>query len=141
MNMRNHLHISVLRVAAVLLLIASTRTEAAEVVSPGTQWEQKTPSESGMDAAKLKAFSRFTGGRGCVVRHGYLVYSWGDVSRLADVASVSKPFYSHLLWKAIEDGQLKSVDAKAVKWEPRLGQINTAMKLLMQAVVPIGKQP
>lgn len=40
------------------------------------------------------------------------------------MASACKPFYSHLLFKALEDGLIESLDEKAVRWEPRLGQIN-----------------
>jgi CubicO group peptidase (beta-lactamase class C family) len=111
-----------------LLSIVSLTVDAAdEPVYPGATWAKKKPSEVGLSAEKLKAFSNFVGGRGCVVRHGYLVYSWGDVSRRADIASAAKPFYAHFLWKAIEDGKIESVDEKAVKWEPRLRDINKAI--------------
>lgn len=95
-----------------------------ERVTPRKEWERKTPEEVGLDSKKLKQFSEFVGGRGCVVRYGYLVYQWGDISRRADIASASKPFYSHLLFKALEEGRIKSLDEKAVRWEPRLGEIN-----------------
>jgi hypothetical protein len=49
---------------------------------------------------------------------------WGDVSRRADVASACKPFFSHFLFRAVEDGKIESVDERAVRWEPRLKQIN-----------------
>ncbi len=108
-----------------LFPLLSQRTGAAEEpVYPAATWASKKPSEVGLNADKLKAFSKFVGGRGCVVRHGYLVYSWGDVSRCADVASAAKPFYAHFLWQAIEDGKIETVDEKAVKWEPRLREIN-----------------
>ena len=91
---------------------------------PGRRWQEKEPGKVGIDAAKLKEFSRFVGGRGCVVRHGVMIHTWGDVARRADVASACKPFYSHLLFKAVEDGRIESLDEKAVRWEPRLKQIN-----------------
>jgi CubicO group peptidase (beta-lactamase class C family) len=105
-------------------LAAALRAEEIEAVYPGKQWETRTPAQVGLDASKLREFSRFIGGRGCVVRNGYLVYSWGDISRRADVASACKPFYSHFLFKAVEDGKIESVDERAVRWEPRLEQIN-----------------
>jgi len=40
-----------------------------EAAFPGKRWARKTPAEVGLDPAKLKEFSRFVGGRGCVVRH------------------------------------------------------------------------
>ena len=81
-------------------------------VYPGSTWETKTPAEVGMDAAKLDAFGDFVSGRGCVVRYGYMVYTWGDVSKRADVASAAKPWYSHFLFKALEEGKIASLDEK-----------------------------
>jgi len=93
-------------------------------VYPGSTWETRTPSEVRMDATKLNAFSDFVEGRGCVIRYGYLVYTWGDASKRADVASACKPWFSHLLFKASEDGKISSLDEKLAKWEPRLKDIN-----------------
>ncbi|MHC4177521.1 MAG: serine hydrolase [Planctomycetota bacterium] len=115
----------VILVLLVMILAARPcRTAASGPVYPGKKWATKTPAEAGLDAEKLKALSKFVGGRGCVVRHGCLVYKWGDVGRRADVASACKPFYSHFLFKALEDGKIESLDEKAVRWEPRLAKIN-----------------
>ena len=97
---------------------------AAEAVFPGKTWATKKPAEVGLDAAKLAMLRDDVGGRGCVVRHGYLVYQWGDISRRADVASAAKPFYSFLLFKALEEGKIPSLDETVVRWEPRLATIN-----------------
>ncbi|NQT53336.1 hypothetical protein HQ576_14860 [bacterium] len=93
---------------------------AGEAVYPGETWAKKTPAEVGMDAAKLRAFSKFVGGRGCVTRHGYMVYTWGNASKRGDVASACKPWYSHFLFKALEDRKIASLDAKVSTLEPRL---------------------
>ena len=106
----------------------------ADEVFPGKTWEQKSPGEVGMDAEKLKAFRRFVGGRGCVVRRGYLVYSWGDIRRRADVASACKPFYSHFLFKALEEGRIESLDEPVARWEPRLRQINETLDFKDRAI-------
>lgn len=100
---------------------------AAEPVYPGKHWATKPPAEVGLDAAKLKVLSDRVGGRGCVVRHGYMVYTWGDVGRRADVASAAKPIYSHLLFRAIEDGRIAGVDEKVIRWEPRLRDLNPGL--------------
>jgi CubicO group peptidase (beta-lactamase class C family) len=97
---------------------------APKSVFPGREWARKTPAEVGLNADRLRAFSRFVGGRGCVVRHGYLVYSWGDISRRADVASACKPIFSFFLFKAVEDGKIPSLDERVVRWEPRLAKLN-----------------
>jgi len=119
-------------VCRVLVLLGATilpreAAVAAERVYPGARWQHKTPAEAGMDEARLKAFSRFTQGRGCVVRHGCMVYKWGDHKRRADVASACKPWFSHFLFKALEEGKIKGLDEKVVKWEPRLNDINAAL--------------
>jgi hypothetical protein len=53
-----------------------------------------------------------------------MVYSWGDSSKRKDVASAAKPFYSHFLFKAVEDDRISGVDERVNKWEPLLNQIN-----------------
>jgi CubicO group peptidase (beta-lactamase class C family) len=106
------------------LICVPLQAADGDAVFPDVVWARRTPAEAGLHAERLRDFSRFVGGRGCVVRDGYLVHSWGDVSKRADVASAAKPFYAHLLFKAVEDGKIKSLDEKAVRWEPRLKTIN-----------------
>jgi CubicO group peptidase (beta-lactamase class C family) len=69
---------------------------------------------------KLKALAELAGGRGCVVRHGYLVYTWGDPARSGDIASAAKPILSTLLLLAVQQKKIKDVDAKLADFEPRL---------------------
>lgn len=96
----------------------------AEDVYPGKEWTSRKPGQVGLDAGKLEELSDYAGGFGCVVRHGYMVYTWGDASRRKDVASAVKPLYAHFLFKALEDGKISSLDEGIVKWEPRLKNIN-----------------
>jgi CubicO group peptidase (beta-lactamase class C family) len=93
-------------------------------VYPGKEWAIKRPEQVGMDIEKLKELSDYAGGFGCVVRHGYMVYTWGDAGRRKDVASAAKPVYAHFLFKAVEDGKIFSFDERLSKWQPRLQQIN-----------------
>jgi len=102
---------------------------AGEAVTPGATWAKATPERVGMDPAGLAGMSKIIGGRGCVVRHGYLVHTWGDAARRGDVASAAKPWYAHFLFKALEDGKIPSLDEKVVRYEPRLGRINAALAL------------
>jgi len=121
------------RLALVALVAAWTvgaqRPDAVafEPVHPGKTWASKAPGEVGLDAAKLKAFTDFTGGRGCVTRYGYVVHTWGDHTKTADVASACKPFFSHFLFKALEDRKIPRLDEKVVKYEPRLGELNASL--------------
>lgn len=109
-----------------LAIVAACMVDMASAgpVYPGRDWATKSPVEAGLSADGLKAFSDYTGGFGCVVRHGYMVYSWGDPARRMDVASAVKPILSYLLFKAVEDGRIPSVDQPVCEWEPRLKQIN-----------------
>ena len=93
-------------------------------VFPGVHWQTQTPEQAGLSQAKLAALSKLVGGRGCVVRHGYMVYSWGDQSKSSDVASAFKPVLSTLLLMAVQEGRLKSVDALVADFESRLKTLN-----------------
>ena len=77
-----------------------------------------------MDAARLREFTGFVGGRGVVVRQGVLAFSWGDESRRGDVASACKPIFTHFLFRALSDGRLDSLDDPILHWEPRLQALN-----------------
>lgn len=91
---------------------------------PGVQWETREPEQVGLARAKLDALKELVGGRGCVVRHGYMVYAWGDQRKSSDVASAFKLVLSTLLLMAIQEGRLKSADALVAEFEPRLKSLN-----------------
>ena len=96
-----------------LVALAVGEIAMAQVpVYPGSTWAEKAPAEVGMDAAKLDAVRAHVGGRGCVVRHGYMVYTWGDASQRGDVASAAKPWYSHFLFRAVEEGKIASKETR-----------------------------
>jgi CubicO group peptidase (beta-lactamase class C family) len=114
-------------VSALAPVSPGPRVEGGEPVVPGKTWTRRDPAELGLDAKRLEAFRDYVKGRGCVVRGGYMAYSWGDVARRSDVASAAKPVYAHLLFKALEDGRIPSLEEKVVRWEPRLGEINASL--------------
>ncbi|RJP24623.1 MAG: hypothetical protein C4527_18420 [Candidatus Omnitrophota bacterium] len=93
-------------------------------VYPGKNWEQKTPEAVGLNQQRLDELSQLAEGHGCVVRNGYMVFHWGDESRRIDVASAVKPWYTHFLFKAIEDGKIKDMEDYVARFEPRLNQLN-----------------
>ncbi len=100
--------------------LGTSRASAQEsVVYPGTHWELKSPSEVGLEGQHLDRFSENVGGDGCIIRDGYLVKSWGDVARHKDWASAAKPVLSTLLLLAVQEGRIKSVDARVgdLGWE------------------------
>jgi len=114
--------------------LAAPAPAPGDAVYPGTTWASRKPAEVGMDAEKLKAFAQYVGGRGCVVRHGYMVHTWGDQSRRADVASACKPWIAHFLFKAVEAGKLTSVEDLATVHEPRLRLLNEALGFKDRAI-------
>ena len=74
------------------LSIAEIQAVETEFVYPGKEWAIKRPEQVGLDVTKLKELSNYTGGFGCVVRNGVMVYTWGNASKRKDVASAAKPF-------------------------------------------------
>jgi len=113
-------------ILVVVVLGVGGLTHAASVY-PGREWATKPPGEGGLSANALKAFSDRVGGSGCVVRHGIMVYSWGDSARRMDVASAAKPIYAHFLFKAVEDGRIEDINQPVCEWEPRLREINAGL--------------
>jgi len=115
--------------AFIFVLMGIQAAESADIkpVFPGEKWQTQTPADVGLDESKLKALGEYTGGFGCVVRYGYLVYSWGDPSLRVDVASAAKPWYVHFVFKAIEDGKIKSIDEPIMRFEPRLEPLNAPL--------------
>src|SRR5262249_58259099 len=91
----------------VALLSGTARADADTPVYPRADWEKRTPEEVGLAPEKLRALAELAGGHGCVVRHGYLAYSWGDPARSRDIASAVQPVISTLLLLAGQNGQVK----------------------------------
>jgi CubicO group peptidase (beta-lactamase class C family) len=112
---------------ALLSLLATAPPARDESVYPEQEWTTRKPADVGLDEDRLREFSRFVGGRGCVVRHGYLVHSWGDAAERGDVASAAKPVYAHFLFKALEDKRIPDLDEKVVRYEPGLGRLNKTL--------------
>ncbi len=113
-----------LAIAVGFLLVSGSLSIGADAPVPGKSWSLRTPAEAGLDPARLDAFAKFVGGRGCVVRGGTMVYTWGDPTRAGDVASAAKPVYGHFLLEAVATGKLKSYDEPVVAFEPRLKPLN-----------------
>src|SRR5439155_14371354 len=107
-----------------LAVIEPSLSAQVDPVFPGEHWEMRQPESLGLSKAKLEALREVVGGRGCVVRYGYMAYSWGDPARSADVASAVKPVISTLLLFAVQEGRVTSVDAAVSEFEPRLKTLN-----------------
>ena len=104
--------------AAVLGLVLLAGLAAAEGAArcaegatfPEGSWETRPPAALGMDAELLEQLATLLGGRGCVVKDGYVVQAWGDQAHVADIYSAAKPVLGTLLFFAIEEGLVQGVD-------------------------------
>lgn len=83
---------------------------------PGAEWQRRAPADAGVDANALKNLSDVLGGRGCVIKDGYVVHEWGDQAERGDWASSAKPVLSTLLFFAIEEKRAKGVDQPIVEF-------------------------
>jgi CubicO group peptidase (beta-lactamase class C family) len=106
------------------LVGGAARAADDQAVYPRADWERRAPEEVGLAADKLQALAELVGGRGCVVRHGYLAYTWGDPAKSGDIASAVKPVISTLLLLAVQQGKVPSIDARVADFEPRLRGLN-----------------
>ncbi|MCS1409890.1 MAG: hypothetical protein M2R45_03076 [Verrucomicrobia subdivision 3 bacterium] len=95
-----------------MLLLAAE----GKIVYPGEEWAEIAPESVGMASGVLDALAADLGGRGCVIRNGYLVKSWGTTQRRGDWFSSAKPVFSTLLFFAIEEGRVQSVHEKISKY-------------------------
>lgn len=95
--------------AAVLSCLAAI-AQAAEVVFPDASWEIKSPLELGLDDARLDAVATALGSRGCAIKNGYVVKTWGAQDQKSDLFSSAKPVLSTLLMFALQEGKIKSFD-------------------------------
>lgn len=100
------------RAAVVLCLgvFILASTAQSETVFPGAQWDTRSPADLGLDGTPLEQIATLLGGRGCIVKDGYVVKQWGDQTERKDWLSSVKPLFSTLLFFAIEEGKVKSVD-------------------------------
>jgi hypothetical protein len=118
-----------LKILLVLFGIIALLTNIGNVkaATPGADWETRTPAQVGLDSLKLDEVKNYLGGRGCITRYGYMVYTWGSYTQRGDVASAAKPWYSTFLFKAVEEGKLSSLDVKVNTYETGLNNINASL--------------
>ena len=94
-------------VAAVKKDVGELETSSS-IVFPQKTWAAKSPAELGLDAAKLDELANMLGGRGCVVKNGYVVKTWGSQSRKSDWLSSAKPVLGTLLMFAMQEGLVRN---------------------------------
>jgi CubicO group peptidase (beta-lactamase class C family) len=89
---------------------AAASAAPKKAVFPGSRWETASPQAAGLDAGSLDRLAERLGGRGCVVRYGRVVKQWGAQEERSDILSSAKPVLSTLLFFAVKENRLKSVD-------------------------------
>jgi len=94
----------------VLILLLTALEAQSQIVFPGASWENRRPSELGLKESNLKQLAESLDGRGCVIKDGYVVTTWGDQAKKSDWLSSAKPVLSTLLFFAVHEGLVKSVD-------------------------------
>ncbi|MDB4285353.1 beta-lactamase family protein [bacterium] len=116
-----------------MLLLASaqdtvhTRAGLGGTVLPRGEWIWKAPGEAGFDKQRLDSFASLIGGAGCVVRHGNMVYAWGNYTDRAEIGSAFKPIYAQLVYKAIEKGLIADLDSPVSRYVPELRNLNSSL--------------
>jgi hypothetical protein len=83
---------------------------------PGAVWETRTPEEVGLRTAALNALATSISGVGSVVKDGYMVYTWGDQTAKEDWASAAKPVMHTLLFFAVQEDRIASLDEPIGQW-------------------------
>ena len=121
---------------SLVLVIAGSTLFAGEpdVVYPAETWPSRTAEKAGLSRAKLDPLRDLVGGRGCVVRHGYMVYAWGDQARSHDVASAMKPLVMPSLDLIVSWNDSPINDHDQSPGNPGT-RINQAARLIREAVV------
>jgi hypothetical protein len=93
------------------LAAAGSATQPAPVF-PGAHWEIREPGALGLDGSRLDGLAATLGGRGCVIKDGYMVTAWGDQAMRGDMLSSAKPVLSTLLFFAITEGKVESLHSR-----------------------------
>ncbi len=79
-------------------------------VFPGREWEWRTPEQMGLSPELIDSIAATLQGAGCIVKDGYMVKSWGTIDSITNWWSSFKPVLSTMLFYAIQEGKVKSVD-------------------------------
>lgn len=108
---------------------SNLRGDAIEQVFPREHWEVRSPEQCNLDSDRLDAMALALGGRGCAIKNGYIVKSWGDQAQKSDLYSSSKPVLSTLLMFALQERKINSFDQPLVDFGWQLEAKDQTMTL------------
>ncbi len=97
------------------------------VYYPQRTWEVDS---RGAQDSMLISLANDIQGDGCIVKQGKILLSWGKINRPGDWASASKPILSTLLFFAIEEGRVKSVDDRLTDYGIPLSEKDSGITFL-----------
>ena len=107
----------------ILFLATSTSTVPATDIPgdalkrfPGKEWETKRPADLGFDEEALRRILPRVGIGGTIVRHGYVVATWGNQRTAVQTASMGKTFNATCLGLAVDAGLVELDDLVRKTW-------------------------
>ncbi|MDD4636289.1 MAG: hypothetical protein PHI48_09230 [Bacteroidales bacterium] len=110
-----------------LLLLLVTLFSCKTVYYPQRSWEVD---RRGAQDSMLIALANDIQGDGCIVKQGKILLSWGKIDRPRDWASASKPILSTLLFFAIDEGGVKSVNDRLTEYGIPLSEKDSDLSFL-----------
>ena len=111
--------------AACLILVLATSASTVPATDipadalnrfPGKEWETKRPSEVGFDEEALLRILPRVGIGGTIIRHGYVVATWGNQRTAVQTASMGKTFNATCLGLAVDAGLVELDDLVRKTW-------------------------
>ncbi|HEY4310669.1 MAG TPA: pectate lyase [Pirellulales bacterium] len=124
--------------SVVIIFSGSLVGRGDEIAFPGATWEAKDPRELGLDPARLDAVAAALGSRGCAIKNGYVVKTWGAQDQRSDWFSSAKPVLSTLLMFALQEGKITSFDQPVADFDWELSPKDRAMTLRQLASMTSG---
>lgn len=115
--------------ALLALTLAFTVVSQAETVFPGAHWAKGDPIELGVNSSALDSLASEIQGQGVVIKDGYLVKSWGAIDRRGDIYSAGNAVFATLLFFAVEEGRVGTVEDPVQKFLWDLDPKDKSMRL------------
>lgn len=116
-NQKKKIIITILLICAIIgTILMGSKFLVTHNNFPQENWVFKSPVELGMSSSKLDELELMLGGSGFIVKDGFVIKIWGDQDIEVNWASSSKPVISTLLFFAVEEGKLGSVDSLVGDW-------------------------
>jgi CubicO group peptidase (beta-lactamase class C family) len=101
-------------IALIMILVLPLNAQKIKSVYPCEEWESMEPEKAGLRTETLDTLAILLSGRGCIIKNGYMIKSWGDPSEQSDWLSSVKPIFSTILFFAIEEGRIPDVHYKLI---------------------------